>query len=203
MRYVISLVGGFTALVVLAAIGLGGSGVVSAAPVTIQGTATGANEVPAVTGAGAVVVRFTFDDATKVLTYTATVNGISTTEVTAAHIHRGARGVNGPIVYTLSATSFSNVSGSINLTDADVADLKAGNFYFNAHSAQNPGGFARLQLNLPAAAPAPAPTPRVAPPTTGDAGLAAQESSIAVPLAIAGLVMLSGFGALGLARRRI
>lgn len=108
----------------------------------------GAQENPPVTSAGSGFARFTFDDATKVLTYSVTISGIPAGEVTAAHIHRGAVGVNGPIVYNLSTVGFTTVSGSITLTDADVADLKAGNFYVNAHSTTNPGGFARGQINL-------------------------------------------------------
>ena len=71
-----------------------------------------------------------------------TISGIAQGEVTAAHIHRGPVGVNGPIVYNLSTVGFTQVAGSITLTAADVADLKAGNFYVNAHSLTNPGGFA-------------------------------------------------------------
>jgi hypothetical protein len=68
--------------------------------------------------------------------------------VTAAHIHRGAVGVNGPIVHFLSATGFTQVSGSITLSEADVADLRAGLFYANVHSVTHPGGFARGQMYL-------------------------------------------------------
>jgi hypothetical protein len=176
----------------------------------MQGTAVGAEENPPVAGAGTVQVRFTFDDATKVLTYSATVNGISAAEVTASHIHRGAKGVNGPIIYPLSTTSFSSISGQITLTDADVADLKAGNLYFNAHSNTNPGGFARFQLILPAASPpAPVATPTAAPaaprpPSTGDGGLIGDGGSSNLPLyaGAAALLMLSGIGGVTFARRR-
>jgi hypothetical protein len=209
MRYVMSLFGAAAVLLATAAISLGGSTPASAAVVTMQGTATGAEENPPVAGSGTVQVRFTFDDATKVLTYSATVNGISPAEVTASHIHRGAKGVNGPIIYPLSTTSFSSVSGQITLTDADVADLKAGNLYFNAHSNANPGGFARFQLILPAAPTAPAASPTAVtasprPPATGDGGLIGDGGSSNLPLyaGAAALVMLSGLGALTFARRR-
>lgn len=115
---------------------------------TIEVAMVGAQENPPVTSAGSGFARFTFDEATKVLTYSVTISGIPAGEVTASHIHRGAAGVNGPIVYNLSTVGFTTVSGSITLTDADVADLKAGNFYVNAHSTTNPGGFARGQINL-------------------------------------------------------
>lgn len=138
---------GLAALVAFAA--LPGSGkVVQAAPVTIEVAMLGAQENPPVIGAGSGFARFTFDEATKVLTYSVTISGLPEGEVTAAHIHRGAVGVNGPIVYNLSTVGFTTVSGSITLTDADVADLKAGNFYVNAHSTKNPGGFARGQINI-------------------------------------------------------
>jgi hypothetical protein len=212
MRYVMSLFGAAAVLVVMAAISLGGTTPVSAAVLTMQGTAVGAEENPPVAGAGTVQVRFTFNDQTNVLTYSATVNGISPAEVTASHIHRGAKGVNGPIVYPLSTTSFSSVQGQITLTAADVADLKAGNFYFNAHSNANPGGFARFQLVLPAApaapsAPAASPPSNAAPrpPVTGDGGLIGRdEGTSALPM-LAGAAVLSmmGIGGLVYARRRI
>jgi hypothetical protein len=167
----------------------------------MQGVAVGAQENPPVAGAGSVQVRFTFNDQTNVLTYTATVNGIAAAETTAAHIHRGARGVNGPIVHNLSTVPFGAIQGSITLSAADVADLRAGNFYFNAHSNANPGGFARFQLVLPAAAPAPAAPVRA--PSAGDGGILNQESNSMLPVVVAGLILLSGIGALAVARRRI
>jgi hypothetical protein len=134
------------ALVAFAALPNGN--IAQAAPITIDVPMLGANENPPVNSPGSGFARFTFDETTKVLTYAVTISGIPAGEVTAAHIHRGAVGVNGPIVYNLSTVGFTQVSGQITLTDADVADLKAGNFYVNAHSLTNPAGFARGQINL-------------------------------------------------------
>jgi hypothetical protein len=170
----------------------GGTPVAEAAVVTIDVTAVGAQENPPVVGEGYAIGRFTFDDASRVLTYAVTVNGLSSGLVTAAHIHRGATGVNGPIVYTLSATGFTQIAGSITLTPADVDDLRGGRFYLNVHSVANPGGFARGQINLPA--------PAIRPPATGDAGLA--QGSTGSLLVLAGLVLASGAGSLALATRR-
>jgi hypothetical protein len=176
----------------------GDTPIAEAAVVTIDVTAVGAQENPPVTGEGYAIARFTFDDASRVLTYAVTVNGLSSGLVTAAHIHRGATGVNGPIVYTLSAAGFSQVAGSITLTPDDVADLTAGRFYVNVHSVANPGGFARGQIILPGAAPTtPAP---ITPPATGDAGLAGAQGSL---LVLSGFVLATSAGGLALARRRV
>jgi hypothetical protein len=119
-----------------------------AAPVTIEVGLTGLEENPPVFGTGYGLARLVFDDATRRLDFAVTLFGIPEQEVTAAHIHRGAVGVNGPIVHNLSTTSFSQVSGTLTLSEADVADLRAGNFYVNVHSREHPGGFARGQIFL-------------------------------------------------------
>jgi hypothetical protein len=204
MRTVMSAVMALAAIVAFVAVG-SDSKPVQAAPVELRLTATGAEEVPPVPGTATVNVRLIYDGDTKTLQYAATVSGLSANLVTAAHIHRGARGVNGPIVHNLSETGFTQVAGTINLSDADIRDLEAGNFYFNAHSTANPAGFARAQIILPAAAPAASPTtapaPAVRPPSTGDAGLAGQISSHNGLLLI-GAFMLGG-GALIAVRRRV
>jgi hypothetical protein len=167
--------------------------VAEAAVFTFEVQATGAEENPAVTNyPGSAFARFTFNDVTRELTYAVTVSGISTNQVLFAHIHRGARGVNGPIVHFISAVPFTQAAGTIALSEADVADLRAGNFYLNVHSVDFPGGFARGQMILPAAAqPTPVPTaapPTVAPPSTGDAGLL-ESSSDQTALLIGGGVV--------------
>ena len=199
MRYIGFAMAAIAALALI--IGAAGSGTVSAAKHTMRGMATGAEENPPVAGGAAVNVTVDFDDVTNTLTYRATISGLSIDQVTASHFHRGARGVNGPVVHTLSATGFTQIAGTVQLSAADVADLRAGNFYFNAHSKDNPGGFARFQLNLPASAAAPAaPSAPIAPPRTGDAGLAS--SSTLLPLVGLLALSLSGVGVLSLARKR-
>ena len=168
--------------------------IAQAAVVNIDVIAVGAQENPPVVGEGYAVAHFTYDSATKVLTYAVTVNGLSSGLVTASHIHRGAIGVNGPIVHPLSTVGFTQVAGSITLSADDVADLEAGRYYLNVHSTANPGGFARAQLILPTAAAA------ITPPATGDAGLADTTNASWLPLA--GLVLTFGADSLALARRR-
>src|SRR5829696_2309352 len=129
------------ALVSLASLGVAGTRNAEAAVWTIEGWATGAEEVPAVNTTSRAFVRFVFNDQTNTMTYAVTQSGFSADLVTAAHLHRGARGVNGPIVHNISLTGFIQAAGTINLSAADVQDLRAGNYYFNIHSTANPGGY--------------------------------------------------------------
>jgi hypothetical protein len=200
VRYGLRPVATLVAIIaVLAAAGLAARQA-EAAVITFEVEMIGANEVPAASSPGSGFARFTFDDQTRVLTYAVWMRGLSSNQVTASHIHRAPAGVAGPAVYTLAAGPFDTVSGSITLTEADVADLKAGNLYVNIHSVANPGGFARGQLRLPAAS---APAAPASLPRTGDGGFAAPASSTpwaALLLAGAGAVVASGLAARALRR---
>lgn len=170
-----------------------------AAVVTFEARAVGAEENPPVTGVGTAFIRYTFDDVTRKLTYFVTVSGLNAESVIGAHLHRGARGVNGPIIYPLSNTGFIQVSGEVTIAEADMADIRAGNFYFNVHSKEFPGGFARAQFILPsagAAAQAAAALPR-----TGSAGILPEHNAslLALGLAIIGVTFV---GSLTFARKR-
>lgn len=79
-------------------------------------------------------------------TFTASVitSGIAETD---AHIHEGAPGISGPIVFPLtkeSGTVIWRVNGT--LSTAQLATLKAGNYYFNVHSPTFPNGEIRGQI---------------------------------------------------------
>jgi len=66
---------------------------------------------------------------------------------TQMHIHRGAPGVNGPVVFDLSNPEVSPVTGTwTSMTAADISDLLAGNLYINIHTAGRPSGEIRGQI---------------------------------------------------------
>ena len=61
---------------------------------------------------------------------------------TVAHLHRGARGIPGPPIADLTVTKAAkgSVSGSLNLTPAQVDDLRNGLVYVQIHSESAPEG---------------------------------------------------------------
>jgi hypothetical protein len=133
------------------------------APISL--TLTGAQEVPPVTTTGTGAFRAT--GTSSALAYTLSASGL-TSNVTAAHIHSGARGVNGPIVANIitstTGTNSVNVSGTITASDlvgpmagnltAFMDALRAGTLYVNVHTTTNPGGEVRAQFPSPPSPPA-------------------------------------------------
>jgi len=67
-------------------------------------------------------------------------------DATVMHIHQGAPGVNGSIVHDLGNPASPVVNTWSGMTPAEMADLIAGNYYFNIHSAGRPSGVMRGQI---------------------------------------------------------
>ena len=130
-----------------------------------------ANEVPAIVGAEAagsgtvsITLNVTRDYAGTITAATAdfvvTATGFPNgTSLTDAHIHGGAAGTNGGALVNLGlsagSVTFPNGGGTFTRNGITVtADQASGilanpaNFYFNIHTAANPGGVARGQLVL-------------------------------------------------------
>lgn len=110
-------------------------------------TLKGADEVPANTTKGTGKVTASLDTATKVFSYKVTYKGL-TGPATMAHFHGpAAPGANAPPVVPVPMSALANpMTGTATLTDAQIADLEAGKWYFNIHTATNPGGEIRGQL---------------------------------------------------------
>ena len=97
-------------------------------------------------GTGSATVTLTSDTE---LSYTLDVTGI-TLPAAAAHIHKGAAGVNGPVVVPFPAApdASGKASGTATVDAALIADIRANpqNYYVNVHNADYPDGAMRGQL---------------------------------------------------------
>ena len=108
---------------------------------------TGANEVPPADPNGTGTAAVNVASALNTLCTDLEVRDIGA--VTAAHIHRGAAGVNGPPVVTLSPPDDDNDSDDCDVVADAVLDEIVANpagFYVNVHTADYPNGAIRGQL---------------------------------------------------------
>ena len=109
-------------------------------------TLDGKSEVPPNTSAGTGTADVDYDAATKKLTWKLTYSGLSG-PATAAHFHGpGEAGKNAGVAVAIPNATSSPAEGSATLTDAQAADLMAGKYYINVHTAANPGGEIRGQV---------------------------------------------------------
>jgi len=87
-----------------------------------------------------------YDTASKQVTWRITYAGLSGTP-TAAHFHGPAQpGANAGVAVPIPNVATSPIRGSATLTDAQAADLVAGRYYINIHTAANPPGEIRGQV---------------------------------------------------------
>ena len=129
----------------LSAILFGGTVGARAELVKLQADLKGSNEVPPNTSTGSGKAEATFDTDTKFLTYTVTYSGL-TGPAMGAHFHGPSEaGKNAGIALPFKSAQ-SPIQGTATLTDAQAADLLAGKWYANVHTAANPGGELRGQM---------------------------------------------------------
>jgi hypothetical protein len=106
----------------------------------------GKQEVPATTSAATGTADLDYDAASKKLSWKLTYSGLSG-PATAAHFHGPAEaGKNAGVAVAIPNATASPVDGSATLTEAQAADLMAGKYYINIHTAANPGGELRGQV---------------------------------------------------------
>lgn len=112
--------------------------------VAFTATLSGSEEVPAFNTMASGTLNGTFNTETKILAFTVNYTGMTPV---AWHLHKAAKGSNGPVVFDLG-TSFPSpyMWQTTALTAEQEADLMAGMYYLNIHSALSPSGEIRGQL---------------------------------------------------------
>ena len=107
---------------------------------------SGTSEVPANTSTGSGTLEASLDTQSNVLNWTVTYTGL-TGAVKAGHFHGpAAAGANAGVALGFTGGVESPIKGTATLTAAQAADLLAGKWYVNLHTAANPGGEVRGQV---------------------------------------------------------
>jgi len=112
----------------------------------------GANVVPPVASPATAEAIAVIDTVSEILTFAVHLEGLDAgTTVTAAHIHLGPAGANGPVVHTLYAGTpvfddTSPITGTIQLTTQEMNDLLSLDHYVQVYTTEHPGGEIRAQL---------------------------------------------------------
>jgi hypothetical protein len=112
-------------------------------PTTFRCGLSGYFQVPPVHTQATGTATLKLDNVTKKFTLKIRYEGLVPT---AAHIHRAAKGENGPAVVPLKVGPSPMLFVSAPLTSAEEADLKNGLYYINLHTAEYPDGELRGQL---------------------------------------------------------
>lgn len=113
--------------------------------VSLKADLSAAGSAPPNDSKGTGAADVTFDAATKMLTWKVTFSGLSG-DATAAHFHGPAdAGANAGVVVPIKGTT-SPMDGSAALTDAQAAELLAGKWYVNVHTAAHKDGEIRGQV---------------------------------------------------------
>ncbi len=111
--------------------------------VTFKATLTGAQEVPANASTATGDATLTFNTNTKIFTLTVTHSIASPTN---GHIHKAAVGVSGGVIFPFASFTSPISYTSPALDATQEADLNAGLYYVNIHTAAFPNGEIRGQL---------------------------------------------------------
>ena len=138
---------------------------IGAQQVVLQGSGSGAFDVPPANNGAVAYAQCTFDRGAQTISCTSRVYNI--VDLIAAHIHIGGPGTSGPVIipipnlplhisgswgqsWTWSATDFSPTTGNagvgLNSLDDLINSCVAGGCYLNWHTTASPGGALRVNL---------------------------------------------------------
>jgi hypothetical protein len=134
------------------AVVISAAGAASAAEFVFYSFISGLNEVPANNSPALGFMAGVYDNVANTFSFNwvITDNLIGTPASPGAHIHFGAAGTNGPVVF-----GFNNPDGTwalngsavwSNLSQVNIDALFAGNLYINFHTTAFPGGEVRGQI---------------------------------------------------------
>lgn len=128
-------------------LGLGSPLLAFADTVNLQADLKASAEVPPKASDGHGQLTATYDTSSKDLHWHVVYADL-TGPATMAHFHGPAPvGKNAGVVVPIAANDLpSPIDGHATLTEAQEKDLLAGNWYFNVHTAKNPGGEIRGQV---------------------------------------------------------
>ena len=130
----------------VAAIALG-QGRASAEAISLKVDLKGTSEVPPNPSKATGSLAISYDPADKTLTWKGSYAGLSG-PLTAAHFHGPAAvGKNAGITVSIAiGTTPGAIEGSATISETQAADLLAGRWYVNLHTAANPAGEIRGQV---------------------------------------------------------
>lgn len=118
----------------------------SADTVAMTASLSPKSEVPPLTANGSGSVEAAFNKKSRQLTYTISYKDL-TGPATAGHFHGPAPvGKNAGVAVPLKGSLASPIKGGVTLNETQMADLLAGLWYVNVHTAANPDGEIRGQL---------------------------------------------------------
>jgi len=121
----------------------------------VSTTLSGANEVPANSSTATGSVNGTVNQETGILSLNIMYSDSAASDSTSAdslfsptawHIHKGAADTTGAVVINLGTTFSTPFAFKDTLSEQQLADLKAGLYYVNIHTAKFPNGEIRGQL---------------------------------------------------------
>ena len=117
-----------------------------AAMVNLKADMKASNEVPPNDSKGSGTLTATYDETSKKLTWKGSIKDLSG-PATAAHFHGPAEsGTTAGVAVPITGAEKDSFEGSATLTDAQAADMMAGKWYVNVHTAANKAGELRGQL---------------------------------------------------------
>jgi hypothetical protein len=120
-------------------------GAARAETIILKADLKGSNEIPPNNSTATGKAEATLDTATRHLAYILTFSGLSG-PVVGAHFHGPGEASKNAGIALPFKTVQSPIEGNATLTENQAADLLAGKWYANIHTAANPGGELRGQM---------------------------------------------------------